>query len=50
VVVGFEHALRRPPGLVSLVAADSPASVPDFVTERNVSSFDAGALFVMVND
>jgi L-proline amide hydrolase len=34
-MLGFEHALRRPPGLVSLVAADAPASVADFVAGAN---------------
>lgn len=29
------HALERPPGLVSVVAADSPASMHDFVTGCN---------------
>src|SRR3954463_1826633 len=34
-MLGFEHALRRPPGLLSLVAADSPASMRDFVAGCN---------------
>ena len=29
-MLALAHALERPPGLVSVVAADSPASVPDF--------------------
>jgi L-proline amide hydrolase len=29
-MLGFAHALRRPPGLLSLVAADAPASMRDF--------------------
>ena len=31
--LALEHALRRPPGLRSLVLADTLASVPDFVAE-----------------
>src|SRR4051812_6435586 len=34
-MLGFAHALRRPPGLLSLTAADSPASVTDFVAGCN---------------
>ena len=29
------HAIERPPGLLSVVAADSPASIPDFVAGCN---------------
>jgi L-proline amide hydrolase len=34
-MLGFLHALERPPGLLSLVAADSPASIADFVAGAN---------------
>jgi L-proline amide hydrolase len=34
-MLGYLHALERPPGLVSLVAADSPASMADFVAGCN---------------
>jgi L-proline amide hydrolase len=34
-VLAFEHALRRPPGLVSIVAADTPPSMDDFVEGCN---------------
>jgi L-proline amide hydrolase len=34
-MLAFEHALRRPPGLLSLVAADAPASMNDFVEGCN---------------
>ncbi|HSD77296.1 MAG TPA: proline iminopeptidase-family hydrolase [Solirubrobacteraceae bacterium] len=29
-LLAYEHALRHPPGLLSIVAADAPASIPDF--------------------
>jgi L-proline amide hydrolase len=34
-MLAFEHALRRPPGLVSVIAADAPASMRDFVEGCN---------------
>lgn len=34
-MLGLLHALERPPGLVSLVAADSPASIAEFVAGCN---------------
>jgi L-proline amide hydrolase len=34
-MLALVHALERPPGLLSVVAADSPASVPDFVAGAN---------------
>jgi L-proline amide hydrolase len=34
-MLGLLHALERPPGLVSVVAADSPSSIPGFVAGCN---------------
>ena len=34
-MLGMEHAVRRPPGLRSLVVANSPASMPLWVQEAN---------------
>jgi L-proline amide hydrolase len=34
-MLGFEHALRRPPGLLSVVAVSAPASMPAFVAGCN---------------
>jgi L-proline amide hydrolase len=34
-MLGLEHALRHPAGLLSLVAADTPPSTPDFVEGCN---------------
>jgi L-proline amide hydrolase len=34
-MLGAEHAIRRPPGLLSLVIADSPASMDLWVAEAN---------------
>lgn len=34
-MLGAEHAVRRPPGLVALVLADSPASMATWVAEAN---------------
>jgi L-proline amide hydrolase len=34
-MLGMEYALRRPPGLRSLVVADSPASMPLWIEETN---------------
>ena len=34
-MLAFEHALRRPPGLLSVVAADAPASMRDFAEGCN---------------
>jgi L-proline amide hydrolase len=34
-MLGLVHALERPPGLLSLVAADSPASIAEFVAGCN---------------
>jgi L-proline amide hydrolase len=34
-MLGMEYALRQPVGLVSLIVADSPASMPQWVAEAN---------------
>src|SRR6266542_5449371 len=34
-VLGMEYALTQPAGLVSLIVADSPASMPQWVAEAN---------------
>lgn len=34
-MLGMEYALTQPPGLVSLIVADSPASMPQWVAEAN---------------
>jgi len=34
-MLGMEYALRQPAGLESLIAADSPASIPQWVAEAN---------------
>ena len=34
-MLALVHAIERPPGLVSVVAADSPASAPDFAAGAN---------------
>jgi L-proline amide hydrolase len=34
-MLGLVHALEHPPGLLSVVAADSPASIDDFVAGAN---------------
>jgi L-proline amide hydrolase len=34
-MLGFEHALRRPPGLLTLAAADAAPSMPDLVAGAN---------------
>jgi L-proline amide hydrolase len=48
-MLGFVHALERPPGLVSLVAADSPASIADFVVGCNelLDAMDPGVVEVI---
>ena len=34
-MLGMEYALTQPPGLASLIVADSPASMPQWVAEAN---------------
>jgi L-proline amide hydrolase len=34
-MLALVHAVERPPGLLSIVAADSPASIADFVAGAN---------------